>query len=495
PWNFPLAIFTGQIAAALAAGNAVLAKPAEQTPLIAAFAVKLLHEAGIPKNVLQLLTGSGARVGNALVSDPRVSGVCFTGSTPTAKLIDRAMAKHADPAAPLIAETGGINAMIVDSSALPEQAVRDIVASAFQSAGQRCSALRVLYIQEDIAPKLLKMLQGAMEALVVGNPSDISTDIGPVIDADAKAKIDEHISLAEQDGRLIFQLRCPTVGTFVGPALIRVSGIDDIVDEVFGPVLHVATFEADELIEVVDTINQNGFGLTFGLHTRIDDRVQTIVDNVKCGNIYINRNQIGAVVASQPFGGEGLSGTGPKAGGPHYVQRFAKTPDGPRTVEGVHGNVLSLDLIQDAVGRTVFEQRLCGTREMQGPTGESNRLSHYGRGIVLCLGPGAEAALEQARIASELGCATLAIAPGLSGEGALDGVLEQHYLSQLSGIDVVVSWADTDNLRQMRMALADRDGPLLTFITSSDFTQCQLERHVCIDTTAAGGNASLLASA
>lgn len=495
PWNFPLAIFTGQIAAALAAGNAVLAKPAEQTPLIAAFAVKLLHEAGIPKDVLQLLTGSGARVGNALVSDPRVSGVCFTGSTPTAKLIDRAMAKHADPTAPLIAETGGINAMIVDSSALPEQAVRDIVASAFQSAGQRCSALRILYIQEDIAPKLVKMLQGAMDALVVGNASDISTDIGPVIDAPAKAKIDEHISHAEREGRLIFQLKCPAVGIFVGPALIRVSGINDVVDEIFGPVLHVATFAADELSQVVDTINQRGFGLTFGLHTRIDDRVQTIVDNVKCGNIYINRNQIGAVVASQPFGGEGLSGTGPKAGGPNYVQRFAKTPDGTRSVEGTVGEVLSMGTVQEAVGRLVFEQKLCGSREMQGPTGESNRLSQYGRGIALCLGPGADAALRQARKASGLGCATLAIAPGLSGDGTLDGIFEPRYLSQLSGMDVVISWADTDNLRQMKMALADRNGPLLPFITNSDFTQCQLERHVCIDTTAAGGNASLLASA
>lgn len=495
PWNFPLAIFTGQIIAALAAGNVVLAKPAEQTPLIAAHAVNLLHQAGIPLGALQLLPGSGARVGSALVSDPRVSGVCFTGSTPTAKSIDRAMSKHGNPSAPLIAETGGINAMIVDSSALPEQAVRDIVASAFQSAGQRCSALRVLYVQEDIAPKLLKMLKGAMDALVVGDPSEMSTDVGPVIDEAAKSKIEKHIGQADSEGRLIFQLKTPSVGTFVGPALIRVAGIEDVVDEIFGPVLHVATFKADELSKVVEAINQKRFGLTFGLHTRIDDRVQTIVDNVKCGNIYINRNQIGAVVASQPFGGEGLSGTGPKAGGPHYVQRFAKPTGRSQIADTTSGKDLSIEDVQMALDKLVFDQALQGNQDMQGPTGESNRLSQFGRGVALCLGPTGEIALKQAKAANDLGCTTLAVAPGLSGQGTLDGNLEPRLLRLLSGLDLVISWANPDILKQMRIALAERDGPLLPFITNSDFTQCRIERHVCIDTTAAGGNASLLASA
>lgn len=495
PWNFPLAIFTGQIVAALAAGNVVLAKPAEQTPIIAAFAVNLLYEAGIPRNVLQLLPGTGAQVGRKLVSDPRIAGVCFTGSTPTAKLIDSDMAKHVDPSAPLIAETGGINAMIVDSSALPEQAVRDIVASAFQSAGQRCSALRVLYVQEDIAPKLLKMLQGAMEVLTVGAPSNIATDVGPVIDEAAKHKIEAHIAEAERQGRLVYQLKTPSSGTFVGPALIRVDGIEDVRDEIFGPVLHVATFGALELPDVVNAINQRGFGLTFGLHTRIDDRVQAIVDDIKCGNIYINRNQIGAVVASQPFGGEGLSGTGPKAGGPNYVGKFIKpiAADVPKvTASSV---VLPLKSVQKALDKIEFEQSLYDSHEMQGPTGESNRLSHFGRGVILCLGPGAEAALMQAHTASGLGCATFAIAPDLSGKGTMDGIISPEDLEQLDGFAAVVSWDRTDAIRKMRIALSERSGQLLSLITDTDFKQCLLERQVCIDTTAAGGNASLLASA
>lgn len=494
PWNFPLAIFTGQIAAALAAGNAVLAKPAEQTPLIAAYAVNLLHQAGIPKAVLQLLPGPGAGVGAKLVSDPRVAGVCFTGSTPTAMAINRAMAKHGDPSAPLIAETGGINAMIVDSSALPEQAVRDIVASAFQSAGQRCSALRVLYVQEDIAPKLLKMLTGAIEALVVGDPSHIGTDIGPVIDDLAKSKIEAHISKANREGRVILQLKAPTGGTFVGPALIKVSGIEDVEEEIFGPVLHVSTFRGHELSKVVEAINNRGFGLTFGLHTRIDDRVQTIVDDIKCGNIYINRNQIGAVVASQPFGGEGLSGTGPKAGGPTYLQRFVKPKDHSQAAPTSADATLSGENVQQALEQMTFTQSRQGDQEMPGPTGESNRLSHFARGKVLCLGPTAEDALAQAKIAQGFGCATLAVAPELSGERVLAGRMEPECLRNLAGFDLVVSWADPGNLKQMRIALADRNGPIIPLITDQDFSQCVIERHVCIDTTAAGGNASLLAS-
>ncbi|MEM7523815.1 MAG: bifunctional proline dehydrogenase/L-glutamate gamma-semialdehyde dehydrogenase PutA, partial [Pseudomonadota bacterium] len=325
PWNFPLAIFTGQISAALAAGDVVIAKPAEQTPLIAALAVDLLHKAGVPREALRLVIGGGD-VGAAFVADPRIRGVCFTGSTEVAKLIDRQLAETA-PEAMLIAETGGLNAMIVDSTALPEQAVRDIVASAFQSAGQRCSALRVLYVQEDMQDRLLPMLYGAMDALVVGDPLDPATDAGPLIDEDARRGVAEYLAAAEADGRMMHQIEAPSGGHFIGPAALRVGGVEDVEREVFGPVLHIATFASDDVDKVVEAVNTCGYGLTFGLHTRIDRRVQDVVDKAEIGNIYVNRNQIGAVVGSQPFGGEGLSGTGPKAGGPHYLRRFRQGVD------------------------------------------------------------------------------------------------------------------------------------------------------------------------
>ncbi len=328
PWNFPLAIFTGQLAAALAAGNAVVAKPAEATPLVAMRATELLHDAGVPRSALQLVPGEGKTVGAVLTSDPRVAGVCFTGSTATAKSIDRGMAATGDPTAPLIAETGGLNAMIVDSTALPEQAVRDILASSFQSAGQRCSALRMLYVQEDVATPMLAMLTDAMNELRLGDPWQISTDVGPVIDETARTSIQRHIAAARAEGRVIHELEVPEAGHFVGPALLRVSGVEALEREVFGPVLHVATFGAEEIDAVVDAVNASGYGLTFGLHTRIDSRVQQVSSRLDVGNIYVNRNQIGAVVGSQPFGGEGLSGTGPKAGGPHYVPRFAAVEAG-----------------------------------------------------------------------------------------------------------------------------------------------------------------------
>ncbi|HRM73199.1 MAG TPA: bifunctional proline dehydrogenase/L-glutamate gamma-semialdehyde dehydrogenase PutA, partial [Paracoccus sp. (in: a-proteobacteria)] len=311
PWNFPLAIFTGQIAAALMAGNAVLAKPAEQTPLIAAMAVRLLHEAGVPASALQLLPGQGGTVGAALTSDPAIKGVVFTGSTETAQIIARAMAEHMEPGTPLIAETGGLNAMIVDSTALPEQAVRDIVASSFRSAGQRCSALRCLYVQEDIAPHLIAMIKGAMDELRVGDPQSLATDVGPVIDAEAQDGIEAYTDA--NAARILHRVWAPKQGHFIAPVLLKVGGIKDMDREVFGPVLHVATFRADQLDRVIADINARGYGLTFGLHTRIDSRVQEVTEAIHAGNIYVNRNQIGAVVGSQPFGGEGLSGTGPKA--------------------------------------------------------------------------------------------------------------------------------------------------------------------------------------
>ncbi|HRO13024.1 MAG TPA: bifunctional proline dehydrogenase/L-glutamate gamma-semialdehyde dehydrogenase PutA, partial [Amaricoccus sp.] len=322
PWNFPLAIFTGQVAACLGAGNAVIAKPAEQTPLIAARAVSFMHEAGVPETALQLLPGDGPSVGAPLTVAPGIAGVVFTGSTEVARLINRALAENAAPDAVLVAETGGLNAMIVDSTALTEQVVRDVLASAFQSAGQRCSALRILYVQDEARARVLEMLGGAMESLRLGDPWDPATDVGPVIDAEAEAGIREYI--AGEGRRVLKSLAVPGTGRFVPPTVIGVDGIGSVAREVFGPVLHVASFRAADLDAVVDAINARGFGLTFGLHSRIDDRVERVTARLKVGNAYVNRNQIGAVVGSQPFGGEGLSGTGPKAGGPHYLPRFRK---------------------------------------------------------------------------------------------------------------------------------------------------------------------------
>jgi RHH-type proline utilization regulon transcriptional repressor/proline dehydrogenase/delta 1-pyrroline-5-carboxylate dehydrogenase len=323
PWNFPLAIFTGQAAGALAAGNTVLAKPAEQTPLIAAAAVKLLHQAGVPVDVLHLLPGDGPRIGNALFSDPRLAGVAFTGSTDAANAINRALAGRTGPIATLIAETGGQNAMIVDSTALPEQVCRDVLASSFDSAGQRCSACRVLFLQEDVADKMLGIITGAMEELKLGDPFDLSTDIGPVIDEEARANLQKHADQMTKEANLLKKLDAPTTGTFFAPHVFEISGIDQLKREVFGPVLHVVRWKAGELDKVCDAINATGYGLTLGIHTRIEETAQFIRDRVHAGNVYVNRNQIGAVVGVQPFGGEGLSGTGPKAGGPHYLQRFA----------------------------------------------------------------------------------------------------------------------------------------------------------------------------
>ena len=325
PWNFPLAIFMGPTAAALAAGNSVLAKPAEQTPLIAALAIELCHEAGIPKDVLQFVPGDGS-VGAALTSDPRIAGVAFTGSTGTAQAINRSLAARDGLIGTLIAETGGQNAMIVDSSALPEQVTRDVIAAAFQSAGQRCSALRVLYLQDDVADIMLNMITGAFEALVVGDPADLATDVGPVIDAEAKAKLEAHVADMKEAGFSVWRLPLPDAckdGHFVAPTIIEVGSILDIDEEQFGPILHVARFPVGTMRKVIDDINATGYGLTLGLHSRIAETREFVEAHARVGNFYVNRNQIGAVVGSQPFGGEGLSGTGPKAGGPHYVTRFA----------------------------------------------------------------------------------------------------------------------------------------------------------------------------
>jgi len=538
PWNFPLAIFTGQIAGAVAAGNTVVAKPAEQTPLIAQRAVELMHEAGIPESAVQLVPGDGPTVGRALVCDPRIAGVCFTGSTETAQAINRDMAEHLAPDAPLIAETGGLNAMIVDSTALPEQAVGDIIASAFQSAGQRCSALRILYLQEDVEERILEMLGGAMDQLSLGDPWQLSTDIGPVIDVDAHGAITAYCRAMEKEGRLIKKLEVPEGGLFVAPHVFRVSGIEDLEREVFGPVLHVATFAAAELDAVVDAVNARGYGLTLGLHTRVDDRVQKVVERARVGNLYVNRNQIGAVVGSQPFGGEGLSGTGPKAGGPHYVDRFLMTPGRPDGVEPIgRATDIAVETVSDALmntdtstwaavdGEALLREAATalgpaaiaavsaaasvdpGALDMPGPTGESNRYSVHPRGVVLCLGPGEEDVVVQVVQALTLGNgavavgaeATVWLAP-LVATGApvaaLDGHLDPAELEGLESLAAVAFNGEDGEIRSIRRSLAARSGALVPLISGRlSPERFVLERHLCVDTTAAGGNASLLTEA
>ncbi|MEQ9638233.1 MAG: bifunctional proline dehydrogenase/L-glutamate gamma-semialdehyde dehydrogenase PutA [Devosia marina] len=453
PWNFPLAIFTGQVSAALVAGNPVLAKPAPQTPLIAWRAVQLMHEAGVPADAVQLLPG-GPELGTQLTSNPAIAGVAFTGSLPTARRIEQAMAQHLSPHAPIIAETGGLNAMVVDTTALTEQAVRDIIASAFQSAGQRCSALRILYVQEEAYERTMEMLKGAMNELALGKPWALKTDVGPIIDASARNKILAYIE-ARKD-RVLHRLRAPEGGTFVAPTVLRVSGIEEMPEEIFGPVLHVATFDGDDLGKVISAINASGYGLTFGMHTRISSRVKRLAEIIHVGNIYVNRNQIGAVVGSQPFGGEGLSGTGPKAGGPHYLPRFT------------HAD-------------TTLQSAMI---DLPGPTGESNRLHLAPRGTLLCLGPAPEDAATQMAMAEEAGC--------LCEKRDVD----LEHLRTGDGFDAIAWFGDDETLKTLRQALSQRDGALLPILTGrGDIARLQLERHVCIDTTAAGGNASLMAAA
>jgi RHH-type transcriptional regulator, proline utilization regulon repressor / proline dehydrogenase / delta 1-pyrroline-5-carboxylate dehydrogenase len=341
PWNFPLAIFTGQIAAALAAGNPVLAKPAEQTPIAAFLATELLHEAGVPPGVLQLLPGKGA-VGAALVKDPRVAGVAFTGSNATGWAIQRALADRRGAIVPFIAETGGLNAMIADSSALPEQVIRDVVRSAFDSAGQRCSAARVFFVQEDVARPMLDMLVGAVQALDIGDPLDYATDVGPVIDQDAMDRLDAHKLRMQKQGAQLVDVDMPfecQPGTYVTPAVFEIADAGLLKEEVFGPILHVVRFGGGHIDKVVDAINASGYGLTLGLHSRIASVADYVAEHARVGNLYVNRNQIGAVVGVQPFGGEGLSGTGPKAGGPNYVARFATERVRTTDITATGGNV------------------------------------------------------------------------------------------------------------------------------------------------------------
>jgi len=532
PWNFPLAIFTGQIAAALAAGNAVIAKPAEQTPLIAAQAVAWMRDAGVPEGVIQLLPGDGVTVGAPLTADPRIGGVCFTGSTEVAKIIDQQLARTA-PGAMLIAETGGLNAMVVDSTALLEQATRDIVRAAFQSAGQRCSALRVLYVQKDVEADLIEMLSGAMDTLVADAPWGLATDVGPVIDADAQADITAYLKKMSDADRMIKQLPVPKDGFFIPPTIVRVPGIADVEREVFGPVLHLATFEGGEIDTVIDAINATGYGLTFGLHSRIDMRVQDILDQVHVGNVYVNRDQIGAVVGSQPFGGHGLSGTGPKAGGPNYLSRFRTFDDSSAGAVPL-GRIAKTEI--DTAFRSIADTPVKGSGEriaalrsalrgrasnamsaaaaidvgpldLPGPTGESNQFELIGRGNVLCLGPDPETLLAQSVQALAAGNRVVTVGDGARKKlrtliraglpiAAIDGSIDPSDALRATHIDLVAVRGNTDTLSSFRVALAKQGGPIVPIVAETlAATAYYNERTVCIDTTAAGGNASLLAEA
>ncbi len=532
PWNFPLAIFTGQIAAALVTGNAVLAKPAEQTPLIAARAVDLMHQAGIPKQILQLLPGEGETVGAALTAHPDIAGVCFTGSTEVAKSIDRQLAETASPEAMLIAETGGLNAMIVDSTALLEQSVEDIIEGAFRSAGQRCSALRILYVQKEIREKLLSMLQGAMDALVVGNPLEISTDVGPIIDHESKQKIQSYCQARADQGSLIYQTSAPSTGHFIAPTLIGVESIEDMQEEIFGPVLHVASFDAAQIYKVVADINNSGYGLTFGLHTRIDRRVQEIINAARVGNLYVNRNQIGAIVGSQPFGGEGMSGTGPKAGGPHYLRRFRLQKPIAIAKKIIPSDRLSkqqtlVDVIQSLAdvpsipstesvsllrnllrGRASDAMSACagldsGPIDLPGPTGEANQLNLLPMGVVLCLSDDPSTLVGWVVQALRMGNRVVAMGAeatrslkslreGCPQLRTIDATISPEWLTDLD-VDVVAA-DQTQPLTAIRLTLAQRTGPIVRLVTETiNPAAFAVERAICIDTTAAGGNAALLA--
>jgi RHH-type transcriptional regulator, proline utilization regulon repressor / proline dehydrogenase / delta 1-pyrroline-5-carboxylate dehydrogenase len=482
PWNFPLAIFLGQVAAALAAGNSVVAKPAGQTPLIAYAAVKIAHEAGVPKEALNLVIGDGD-VGAALIGEAGVDAVCFTGSTGTAKKIASIRTDIGMADSVLIAETGGINAMIIDSTALLEQAVGDVIASAFQSAGQRCSACRLVCIQEDIADDFMKMLAGAMDCLVVGDPALLSTDVGPIIDGDARSRIDGYVALSRGQYKVIGEVSSfasSEQGHFVRPIAFEIDKISDLKEEIFGPVLHVTRFMAHDLHNVVDQINALGFGLTMGLHTRIDSRISAVAAQAKVGNLYVNRNQIGAVVGVQPFGGEGLSGTGPKAGGPHYLLRLSK----PASVR-----MLDVAEIQQVY-------------DLPGPTGEKNSLTLVPRGKLLIAGP-PEHASAQIAICLETGNT-----PVISQELYEQAIKIDHFVvkskNNLSIFDKKWNFCSdnlfdgiiADDVIKLDIAkiLSKRPGKIINIMSSTDDIERFFhERTLTIDTTAAGGNASLLA--
>ncbi len=550
PWNFPLAIFLGQVSAALAAGNAVVCKPAEQTPIIATEAVRLMHLAGVPEDVLHVVIGDGPTIGAPLVAHPAINGVVFTGSTPVAQSINQTLAASGKHDAALIAETGGINVMIVDSTALLEQAVSDTVASAFQSAGQRCSACRVVCVQEDIAERFKEMLSGAMAELSVGDPAKLSTDVGPVIDSEALANIKQHIERLENEARLI--ARAPETeegvgGTFIRPVAFEINALSDLKQEIFGPVLHLITFKANKLGVMIDEINALEYGLTMGIHTRIDETMHAIAARARIGNIYVNRNQIGAVVGVQPFGGEGLSGTGPKAGGPHYLEALQKRarPEGDGEL-GFSDRSLSdfeISLLENAatafndwslsgVDRGAILKSMAATsangwekavkaaaeihhgdfaqpETLPGPTGESNTLRLRGRGVALCLGGGdVESNHRQVALALAAGNAVIvadgsgaALTKAIAEAGAPENLVQfisaglsfPSALLNHDQIRLVVSDAGNTVRASIAVALAQRIGAIIPLLSSQDDPwRFAVERTLTINTTAAGGDVRLL---
>jgi RHH-type proline utilization regulon transcriptional repressor/proline dehydrogenase/delta 1-pyrroline-5-carboxylate dehydrogenase len=519
PWNFPLAIFTGQVAAALAAGNVVLAKPAEQTPLIAHRAVQLFHQAGIPAGALQFLPGRGDVVGAALCKDARVKGVIFTGSTEVAQLINQTLAKRAVKEScdiPLIAETGGQNALIVDSSALPEQVVQDVMSSAFDSAGQRCSALRVLFLQEEIADKTIKMLKGAMQELRVGKPDRLSTDIGPVIDTEAQANLVAHIERMQPQARRYFSLDlAPGVicdGTFVAPTVLEIGSLSELTHEVFGPVLHIIRYQRADLPKLVGAINASGYGLTLGIHSRIDETIDFIASRAHVGNIYVNRNIVGAVVGVQPFGGEGKSGTGPKAGGPLYIKRLQRgaapllqherhpTPglDSLMVWARTHGHS-RVGVLAEVYMRTTL---LGTTLALPGPTGERNTLSFAARGSVLCAASTIGVLLNQLAAALATGNHAIVVAHSqdLIPEGLPPEVKDWIEIVgnvETCDYDFQIAMVEATMANSLRPALAARSGAIVGVIETTEEGAIPLwrlvaERALCVNTTAAGGNASLM---
>ena len=537
PWNFPLAIFTGQVAAALAAGNTVLAKPAEQTPLVAAQAVQLLWQAGVPRAAVQLLPGPGATIGARLVGDCRVQGVMFTGSTEVARMLQRTLAcrlgARGQPI-PLIAETGGQNAMIVDSSALIEQVVNDVVSSAFDSAGQRCSALRVLCVQQEVAERVIERLKGAMAELRIGNPDTLAVDIGPVIDAESQNSIERHIATMRAMGHPVFQHAhendCATAnGTFVQPTLIELDHIAELEKEVFGPVLHVLRYQRRDIGTLLEQINATGYGLTLGIHSRIDETIAQVVAQASAGNLYVNRNMVGAVVGVQPFGGEGLSGTGPKAGGPLYLYRllaqgptdamvralaWADVQQAPRNrPQAMCGALLDLHdwaetqkLGAAALACRHFAARSCSHAvvSLTGPTGERNAYSLRPRDAILCLADNDADRLVQ--LAAVLSVGSHAV--WRSSDNTLrlrlpDSVracisMEADWTAPAARYDAVLHHGDAETLRAACVHMAGRPGPIVAVHslahggTAVPLERLVLERSLSVNTAAAGGNATLM---
>ena len=529
PWNFPLAIFTGQIAAALASGNVVIAKPAESTSLIAYRASELLIEAGIPLGTFQLCLGKGSDVGSYLSSSSIISGVAFTGSTTVAKQIKRNLVKNGNPEARVIAETGGLNAMVVDSTALCEQVTRDVIDGAFKSAGQRCSALRVLMIQEECFDETLKMIEGAMMELNIGNPKHLSTDCGPVINDDARLKLQSYIDQSRKRSQITGEIQCNlNTGYYVSPTIIHLKSIDEINEEFFGPILHVISYKSNELETMIDRLNDKGFGLTFGIHSRIDKQVEEITSRVNAGNIYVNRNQIGAIVGSQPFGGEGLSGTGPKAGGPSslhgYSQSIASTKatDHELKLYGntevndliLPSNLLNTDLISKMQKKFSFIEsdffdflyeeisKYSAKISLPGPTGESNNIRYKPKGASLCLGPTEVDTLKQTLLSLVLGNSVISliqedeynslIALGFSKENIFRLTNGPSLNLMRSGPYKVVLYFGS--LISVERLILDHRSEIVP-IMSSLYETWQLvnERVITEDTTASGGNANLLA--